>query len=171
MICWILSRPVANVLPLAAALKLVGAGGWAIFRLQIINSYFVCVAVCYRKTLVGIMNRPVEVNRKMDSACVGAKIRGIESDWNGSRQETVIKAVTIWQGSVKWSQLQRIQGSSPSSKGQLRLTDTGSSRHLPARKDQQEGNATGSIQDHQKWLPLMEICNSSLNVKASLEGI
>lgn len=42
-----------------------------------INSCFVCVAVCYRKTLVlvGIM-----VNEELDSACVGAKIRGIE--WN-----------------------------------------------------------------------------------------
>lgn len=84
MIRWILSRPAANVLPLAAALKLVGEGRGGISNVQVPDNKLLfglccCVLSEDAGALVGIMNQPVEANEEMDSACVGAKIRGIES--------------------------------------------------------------------------------------------
>lgn len=78
MICWILSRPIGNIHPLAAALKLVGGGGWAIFKFQLVNSHLVCVDVLSddATVFVGIMKQAVEVDVKTVSACVGVKIRG-----------------------------------------------------------------------------------------------
>lgn len=77
MICWILSRPISNIHPLGAALKLVG-GKWAIFRFQLINSRLVCVDVLsdYARVFVGIVKEAVEVDVKTVSACVGVNIRG-----------------------------------------------------------------------------------------------
>lgn len=147
MICWILSRPIGNIQPLAAALKLVGGGMgnfqvpankltlglcWCVIRL--------CQSVC------GNNERSCGGGRK-DSLC----LCGCEHQ----RKHLIEMGADKKQGSKLWpfdrgaSNGHTYKGYKPVcglQRGDC-VTDSGSSRRLLAWKDWDKGNSTGSIQD------------------------
>lgn len=119
------------------------------FRFQIINSYFVCVAVCYRKPPELLWNlESARGGERGDGLCLcgcGDQRKGIELKWEQTRNsdqscDHLTEKRQMVAATKDTRQLAVFKG---------RLTDTGSSRHLQAWKDQQEGHSPGSIQDHQ----------------------